>query len=144
MRRVAIISALATGTLAAAWVGYRKAGEAALRSTGYIHARDTNPDQYFGRRARVGMIPDSVAAAMPRPTSIERYLIEIAGGDSMYVERYIYRRGIGQWPVDVYYDRSGRVLDLYAWDHASLKRGRRVSEDEARAWVFPPLAETAR
>ena len=128
--------------MAAAWVGYAEAGQAALREAGYVPERDTNPDRYFGRFVRTGMRAESVAAAMPRASAIERYVVEVAGADSMLVERYVYRRWPGRWPVDVYYRPGGVVADLYAWDHASLKNGRRVTEEEARAWLLETRVET--
>ena len=134
LRRVALAALLCLAMLFALWLGYAKVNEAALRTSGYDKARDGNPDSYFDQFAKRGLSPESVAAAMPHPAEVQRYVVPVAGSDSMLVERYMYRRGVGSWPVDVYYGLDREVRDLYAWDHASLQGGRRVNEAEARAW----------
>lgn len=120
--------------VAALWLGYAKVSEAALQTSGYNKARDGNPDSYFDQFAKPGLSAESVAVRMPHPAEVQHYVVPVAGSDSNLVERYVYRRGVGKWPVDVYFGLDRRVRDLYAWDHASLRGGRRVDKAEARAW----------
>src|SRR5215211_1269761 len=90
--------------------------EAALASSGYTPGRGS-PTAYFAAHASEGLIPAAVARRMPPPTRIERYVAPLSGGpDSALLERYVYRFGVGSWPVYIYYRRGGGVVDVYAQD----------------------------
>jgi hypothetical protein len=78
---------------------------------------------------------------MPAPTHIERYIAPLSGGpDSALLERYVYRRGLGRWPVYVYYRRGGGVIDVYTQDAPSLSGARSVTAPEAERWRLWPQA----
>ncbi len=118
----------------------------ALARAGYREDRAGAPQAYFAARARPGSVPAAVAAAMPRPAAIERYITPVTGGsDSMLVERYVYRAGLGTWPVDVYYVRGGGVVGLYAQDQRpSLRGARPVTAADAERWRVGPGAPDPR
>jgi hypothetical protein len=94
-----------------------------------------DPATFFTGRVHAGMSLKQVAAMMPGPTRIERYIVPTVG-DSSLLERYIYRLATTDWPVDVYYDRRGEVVDLYFADNPNVARSlRSMSADEAAAWA---------
>jgi hypothetical protein len=123
--------------LGAALLSAREWGAArALAAAGYRAERDGYVQTFFAARAPLGATPAQVAAAMPRPAVVERYVAPTSGGpDSTLLERFIYRRGLGSWPVHVYYVRGGGVVDVYAQDGwPSLRGARRVTAAEAEGW----------
>ena len=113
-----------------------RADEVALRSTGFDVNRDTFPQAFFAARVRQGLAPSEVAQRMPRGATIEHYVAPVSGSpDSVLLERYLYRRGVGSWPVYVYYNRGKGVSDLFAQDQwPSLIGARRISSSEAERW----------
>jgi hypothetical protein len=115
---------------------------AALASSGYS-SRMGSPTDYFASRALDGLTPVAVSSRMPVPARIERYIATLSGGpDSALLERYVYRRWLGTWPVYIYYRRGGGVMDVYAQDVPSLNGTRSVSEDEAKRWLVWPQQAT--
>ena len=111
---------------------------AALSGAGYV-PEVGSPTRYFATRARDGMSPEQVAAALPPPTRIERFIAPQAGGDSVLLERYVYTRGFGRWDADIYYGRRGGVVDVYGQDAPGLRGARPVTAAEASAWRHPPV-----
>ena len=106
--------------------------DAALAAAGCGAARAV---ACFSERARAGLTPAEVARALPAPARIERYVAPVGGGpDSVLLERYVYRRGLGSWPIYIYYARGGGVVDVYAWDVPGLGGARAVSAAEAERW----------
>ena len=110
---------------------------AALSGAGYV-PEVGSPTRYFAAHARAGMSPEQVAAALPPPTRIERFIAPRAGRDSVLLERYVYTRGIGRWEADIYYGRRAGVIDVYAQDAPGLDGARPVTAAEADAWRHRP------
>jgi hypothetical protein len=136
-RRALVIAAVPI-LAAGAWYTKTRLDEAALASSGYTPKRGS-PTEYFAARASEGLTPSAVARRMPPPARIERYVAPLSGGpDSALLERYVYRRGAGSWPVYVYYRRGGGVMDVYAQDVPSLAGARTVSASEAARWLAWP------
>jgi len=106
---------------------------AALSSAGY-RPEVGSPTRYFASLARDGMSPAQVAAALPRPARIERFVAPRAGADSVLLERYVYTSGIGRWDADIYYERGGGVVDVHAQDAPGVAGARPVTSAEADAW----------
>jgi hypothetical protein len=106
---------------------------AALSAAGYIPASGS-PTHYFAARVRHGMSPEQVAATLPPPTRIERFIAPRAGADSVLLERYVYRRGLGRWDAHISYARGGGVVDVRAQDAPGLDGAREVTAAEAEAW----------
>lgn len=111
---------------------------AALSAAGYVPEIGP-PTRHFAARARDGMSPEEVAAALPPPTRVERFIAPRAGEDSVLLERYVYTRGIGRWDADIYYRRGGGVIDVYAEDAPGLGGARPVTAAQADAWRRGPL-----
>lgn len=116
-----------------AWFAKSAMDAAALSAAGYA-PEVGSPTRYFAARARAGMSPEQVAAALPPPTRIERFIAPRAGGDSVLLERYVYTRGIGRWDADIHYERGGGVVDVHAQDAPALDGARPVTAAEADAW----------
>lgn len=110
---------------------------AALSAAGYV-PEVGSPTRYLAAVARAGMSPAQVAAALPPPTRIERFIAPRAGGDSVLVERYVYTRGVGRWDADIYYGQGGGVSEVYAQDAPELGAARAVTAAEADAWRHRP------
>ncbi len=106
---------------------------AALSSAGYS-PEVGSPTRYFSGHARTGMTPEQVAAALPAPTRIERFVAPRPGADSVLLERYVYTSGIGRWNADIHYERGGGVVGVHAEDAPGLDGARPVTAAEAEAW----------
>ena len=116
-----------------AWFAKSAMDAAALSAAGYA-PEIGSPTRYFAGRARAGMLPEQVAAALPPPTRIERFVAPQAGRDSVLIERYVYTSGIGRWDAYIYYERGGGVVDVQAQDEPALEGARPVTAAEADAW----------
>lgn len=116
-----------------AWFVKSAMDAAALSAAGYA-PEVGSPTRYFAARARAGMLPEQVAAALPPPTRIERFIAPQAGRDSVLLERYVYTSGIGRWDASIYYERGGGVVDVDAQDEAAPGGARPVTAAEADAW----------
>lgn len=137
--RTLILAALPLALMSACYAKARL-DSAALTSAGYSSGFGS-PTAFFAARASDGLTPAAVARRMPVPARMERYIAPLSGGpDSVLLERYVYRRGPGSWPVYVYYRRGGGVMDVYAQDVPSLSGTRRVSASEAERWRLWPQA----
>ena len=117
----------------------KSAMDAAALSTSGYKPEVGSPTRYFSTRARDGMSPEQVAAALPSPTRIERFIAPQAGADSVLVERYVYTSGIGRWDADIHYERGGGVVDVHAQDAPALVGARPVTAAEANAWRHEPV-----
>jgi hypothetical protein len=134
LRPTLLIAALPVLVLGGAW-GKGRADEAALAASGFDAARDTYPQAFFQARAADGLPPAAVARRMPPGATVERYLVR----EGYLLERYVYRRGVGRWPVHIYYPRGGGVVDVYAQDQwPGLDGARRVTAAEAERWRAGP------
>jgi hypothetical protein len=106
---------------------------AALSSSGY-KPEVGSPTRYFAALARPGMSPAQVAAALPAPARVERFIAPRPRADSVLLERYVYTKALGRWEADIYYARDGGVTDVYAQDAPALRGARSVTAAEAEAW----------
>lgn len=121
-----------------AWFAKSAMDAAALSGAGYA-PEVGSPTRYFAAHARDSMSPAQVAAALPPPTRIERFIAPRAGADSVLLERYVYTRGLGRWEADIYYGRSDGVIDVYAQDAPDPRGARPVTAAEADAWRNPAV-----
>ena len=134
MRRKPLVLLSAGGLLVVgACFAKHAADKAALRAAGYRSSSESETE-FFATRARPGLTPAQVARALRPPSRVERFISPVSGGDSVLLERYVYTRGIGSWPVYIYYTRGGGVNDVYAQDVPSTNGSRSVSADEAEEW----------
>lgn len=117
----------------------KSAMDAAALSTSGYKPEVGSPTRYFASRARDGMSPEQVAAALPRPARIERFIAPQPGADSVLLERYVYTSGIGRWDADIYYERGGGVVDVHGQDAPALTGARPVTAAEADAWRHEPV-----
>jgi len=99
---------------------------------------EAHPYAFFATKVYKGMSRPEVERAMPRPTRIERFVVRTADGESALLERYVYHLVIRDWPVDVYYNGQGRVMDFYAGDNPGLGVSPgRLTPGEAELWSRP-------
>jgi hypothetical protein len=125
-RGLLLIAALGLAILA---TGVRsRIQESALADLGYRSGRDGGLDAFFRARA--------VAGRMPRASRMDWYVTFDSGGDSSLLELYWYGPVGARWPVHVYRDRGGGVLDVYAQDQwPGLSGARKLGVTEASAWM---------
>ena len=110
---------------------------AALSAAGYA-PEVGSPTRYLTIHVRPGMVPEQVAAALPAPTRIERFVVPRAGGDSVLLERYVYARGFGRWDADIHYARGGGVVEVHGQGAPAPAGARPVTAAEADAWRQRP------
>jgi hypothetical protein len=129
-----------------AWIGVQAWGAISfarrLRAVGYTAAAGETQPRFLEKKVRQGATFERVASMLPAGAEKSYHLLA-AGADSLLVQRFAY--GIGQGMVDVYYDRSGTVVDVYVDSPPGLDASRRVSEHEARVWLragAEPVAAT--
>ena len=122
------------------------ANSAALSATGFRRDRGESVQEYFDTCIRRGAQPQQVAQCMPKGASVDRFISRTVDNDSVLLERYTYRAyAIGSWPVQIYYDRGGGVVDSYAQDSwPSINKARPVNASEAYQWWRSGLPNSIR